>query len=334
MRPPSKRQSALRNPLNALLGTPANVRVLRALAESDTALSASEIARRTGLGLAGVAKSTASLVDAGIVEPVGSGRRSPLLLRHQHPLSGLLRELYRRERAYSETLIARLRDAAGRIDPSPLAIWIEGDVAKGEDRTGDPVVIGILAPAGTVDRVREAFASAAEPLEHEFDVTLDVLAYSGADLEAMTPEESQRLAQVIPLLGPPPLALSSRGAGGGSMVAEHRVRSHADADIRGRALARAIADRLKTDPSLVSRARAYVAARLTAASPGEQHELREWDRILRTMSVARLRRFLNDSGERATRLRQSLPFVGVLTPQERERLTNEIARDSGRDNSA
>ena len=43
MRPPSKRQSALRNPLNALLGTPANVRVLRALAESDTALSASEM---------------------------------------------------------------------------------------------------------------------------------------------------------------------------------------------------------------------------------------------------------------------------------------------------
>ena len=118
------------------------------------------------------------------------------------------------------------------------------------------------------------------------------------------------------------------------MVAEHRVRSHADADARGRVLARAIADRLKTDPSLVSRARAYVAARLTAASPGEQHELREWDRILRTMSVARLRRFLNDSGERAARLRQSLPFVGVLTPQERERLTNEIARDSGRDNSA
>ena len=150
----------------------------------------------------------------------------------------------------------------------------------------------------------------------------------------MTPEESQRLALVIPLLGPPPSALSSRGAGGGWIVADLRVRSHADADTRGRVLARAIADRLKTDPSLVSRARAYVAARLTAASSGEQRELREWDRILRTMSVARLRRFLNDSGERATRLRQSLPFLGVLTPQERERLTSEIARDSGGDDSA
>lgn len=334
MRRPSKRQSALRTPLNALLGAEANVRILRTLAESEIPLSASEIARCSGLGLAGVAKSTASLSDTGIVERVGSGSRSPTRLRLEHPLAEPLRDLFRRERAYFDTLLARLRATAARIDPAPLAIWIEGDVAKCEDRAGDPLIIGVLAPSAAVDRAREALAGVIEPLEQEFDVTLEVRAYAPADLEAMTPEESSRLVDVIPLLGiQPRAALSSRAARGASM-ASPRIRSHADADARGRAFARAIADRLRTDPSLVSRARAYVTARLNAASAGEQRELREWDRILRTMSAARLRKFLIDPGERATRLRQTLPFLGVLTPEERERLASQIARGSARDGSS
>jgi hypothetical protein len=254
-------------------------------------------------------------------------------LRLEHPLAEVVRDLFRRERAYFETLLARLRATAARIDPAPLAIWIEGDVAKCEDRTGDPVIIGVLAPAATVDRARDALAGAVESLEQEFDVTLEARAYSSADLEAMTPEESSRLVDVIPLLGPLPRALSSRDADGATL-ARHRVRSHADADARGRALGGAIADRLKTDPSLVSRARDYVAARLLAASAGEERELREWDRILRTMSIARLRKFLIDPGERATRLRQTLPFLGVLTREERERLASEIVSGSARDSSA
>ena len=78
------------------------------------------------------------------------------------------------------------------------------------------------------------------------------------------------------------------------------------------------------------RARAFITSRLTKAAPGEQRELREWDRILRTMSTARLRRFLVDPGERATRLRQTLPFVGALTAEERARVARKrIARARG-----
>jgi hypothetical protein len=331
MRRPSKQQSALRNPLNVMLGAEANVRILRALAASDGPFSASEIARRTGLGLAGIAKSTAFLASTGIIESVGSGSRRPVRLRLEHPLAEAMRDLFRREREYFETLLARLRTTATKIAPAPLAIWIEGNVAAGEDRIGDPVIVGLLAPSVTVDRAREAMADALEPLDQELDVTLEVRAYSAADLEAMTREESRQLVDVIPLLGPPPLTLSSRATAASPRV--HGVRSHADADARGRALGMAIADRLATDPSLVSRARAYVTARLSAAAVGEQRELREWDRILRTMSVARLRKFLTDPGERATRLRQTLPFLGVLTSEERERLASEITHRSAEDSS-
>jgi hypothetical protein len=62
------------------------------------------------------------------------------------------------------------------------------------------------------------------------------------------------------------------------------------------------------------------------ASLAEQRELREWDRVLQTMSLARLRRFLTDRGERATRLRQTLPFLDALSSAERKALLARIDR--------
>src|SRR5262249_46541609 len=86
---------------------------------------------------------------------------------------------------------------------------------------------------------------------------------------------------------------------------------------------------------LLVRARSAAPRRRSPHSPGEQRELREWDRILRTMSTARLRRFLVDRGERATRLRQTLPFVGALTAAERERIAAErvLRRDAAASDS-
>ena len=69
-------------------------------------------------------------------------------------------------------------------------------------------------------------------------------------------------------------------------------------------------------PSLVERAQRNLERRLRDASPGEHKVLEEWAQILRTTSLPRLRRFLVEDSERATRLRQSLPFVEAVTPQE------------------
>ena len=60
-----------------------------------------------------------------------------------------------------------------------------------------------------------------------------------------------------------------------------------------------------------------VAARAKTASPQERRELLEWERILATMSPARLERLLVEPSERATRQRQSLPALALLTPAER-----------------
>ena len=322
MRRPATSQSALRAPLNRLLGTEASVRILRALTRAEEPLSASELAATTQLGLAGITKAVAGLIASGIVERVGTSTRSPSRIRGDHPLASAIRELFRREREQFERLVERLREAAAKVDPPPRAAWVQGPVAKGTDRAGDPVIIGILTSAATVDRSRAAFEEAIVALDREFGITLEVRALTAADLETALPEDIAELRSVIVLLGPEPAALVSspaeRKAG-----RPPRTRSHADADARARAFAVAIADRLATDPTLVPRARAFIASRVTKAAAGEQRELREWDRILRTMSTARLRRFLVDPGERATRLRQTLPFVGALTAEERERIARE-----------
>jgi len=56
MRPTSRPQSALRCPLNHILGTEANVRVLRAILLSDIPIGVPELARRAELQPSGRGK--------------------------------------------------------------------------------------------------------------------------------------------------------------------------------------------------------------------------------------------------------------------------------------
>jgi hypothetical protein len=84
--------------------------------------------------------------------------------------------------------------------------------------------------------------------------------------------------------------------------------------------AEAIAQRLKTEPELIDRAKEWIEMRMESAAKSEQGDLREWHRILRSMTPPRLSRFLVDTSERAFRLRQTNPFVGALSQKERRAL--------------
>jgi hypothetical protein len=125
------------------------------------------------------------------------------------------------------------------------------------------------------------------------------------------------LAEVVVLDGVPPLALIASGSGTSRASGKRAVRSHEDHDARARRLAVAVAAKLERDPGLVRAARRHVAERAKKASPQERRELQEWARVLSTMAPGRLRRFLVESSERATRLRQTLPALDLLTPAER-----------------
>jgi hypothetical protein len=145
-----------------------------------------------------------------------------------------------------------------------------------------------------------------------------------SDLPAAPRSELEQLKQSIPLLSPPPSAFIDTGRASGRRKPAARL-SHGDLDARALRIADEIAEAMKRDPRIAKRALDFIEKRLVDASPGERHELREWEHVLRTTSPQRLRSFLRDPGERATRLRQTLPFLAVLSDKERERLFRPIA---------
>lgn len=321
MRPVATPQSALRAPLNRLLGTEANVRILRVLAETATPLSRAEIARRAELNASGVRRSVDALIGWGIVESVGAGSRRPVRLRREHPLAAPLEDLFHAERRRFQELIDGLRSRIAELRPPPLSAWVQGPVARDEDEPEDPLVVGLLAAAGDIDETADRLRAAVGDLVRAQDVLIEVRAFALPDLRAVAEARSE-LENLILLHGPSPLDLldaeSERERGAAV--------DHALLDRRALALGRALAERIAEDPSLVERARRYVLKRLQQASPGQRKELREWDRILESVSLPRLRQLLTDPGERATRLRQTLPFLEALSPDERQEIIEQVER--------
>jgi hypothetical protein len=179
----------------------------------------------------------------------------------------------------------------------------------------------VLARSPVLGRVLDDLREAITTIESANDVTIELKALTRADLAIAQPTELGKLADALPLYGAPPITFTKLGKEQRSL---RNILAHSDLDHQQWLLAREIAQRLVDEPAKVDAAREYIKKRLDNASPGESHELKEWDAILRSMSINRLQKFLLDTGERATRLRQSMPFLFVLSPGEREELLSKV----------
>jgi hypothetical protein len=94
---------------------------------------------------------------------------------------------------------------------------------------------------------------------------------------------------------------------------------HQRLDARSLAMHCLVARKLLADPTLVAKARGTLARwRVQTAEPSPSYFL-EWERILEG-SPEEVADFLASMREDATRLRQSSPFTGILTPEERSRI--------------
>ena len=93
------------------------------------------------------------------------------------------------------------------------------------------------------------------------------------------------------------------------------MRSHEWIDRRSLALHEAVAAKLEADPSLLGVARENLDRWIRVA---RRPALLEWQRLIEGTPVPQLLALLHASDERAARLRQSSPFPGVLTPEERQ----------------
>jgi len=151
-------------------------------------------------------------------------------------------------------------------------------------------------------------------IERDADVTIEIRGTTRSELLSRPETTAAQLREAILLAGIPPGALRPDT----TRTITPKLRSHEEHDLRARRLAVAIAAKLKRDPELIRTARQHLDKRERTASTREQRVLQEWARILSTMSPNRLQRFLIEPSERATRLRQSLPLLDVLSSTERD----------------
>ena len=95
------------------------------------------------------------------------------------------------------------------------------------------------------------------------------------------------------------------------------MRSHEWIDERSLALGRQVAGKLRADPLLLGRARATLDRWLAQRASAAPAVLREWQEILSRWPLERILDLLASSDENTRRLRQSSPFCGILSPEER-----------------
>lgn len=317
MRPEKPSLQTLRTPLDQILGMEAHVRLVRALAHADAPLSRAQLAERTGLSRAGVYNAAGKLKQAGIVEEVGSGGHRSIALRRAHPLSAALRLLFAAERTVYDALRADLHDLAGESTGEVRSAWLEGDGQS----AAEPVRLGVLLSSRATASLPERWRPRLREIEERYDLSIELRPTTVADLDVAGEETVARLRDAEVLYGPPPLSLLD--AGRKPAASPGLARRHADLDLRSLAVGGWLAERLDRDPSLRVRARTWLVRKMTSAPERQQPELRDWLQMLDGGSVARVQHLLTDGSERATRLRQSNPFVPILTERERATMAEE-----------
>lgn len=105
------------------------------------------------------------------------------------------------------------------------------------------------------------------------------------------------------------------------------VKTHQAIDRRSLAMVRRIVEKIDADPERRGLARAKETCARWVANGNVP--AREWLQILER-PWAEIRAILLDESDEGQRLRQSDPFVGILTPQERWEIYREAAEDEAR----
>lgn len=302
--PIATEQDHVRHPLNTLLGTKANVRLLRLLAEEiDGSIGAPDAADQTGLTAAGARRALKSLTRTGVVRQLGGGRSQRFTLDREHELAPAIAQLFRLERARYDRLLQALRSQLARFT-EVRAAWIE----ELPGRPGSPLHISVVAPATALSSLARDLRGRLLELEQEFELTIEIHMFSPSEDPARPSD------QVILLAGYMPSEIP-RGVG---------VTGHEGRDDRAARMARAIAKIMETDPSLRRRAEKHVHLLLESDRGSASHDLREWRDVLSHYSDSRLAELLIADTPRSTRLRQSSPFFAVLNPTERDLVLDAI----------
>jgi hypothetical protein len=103
------------------------------------------------------------------------------------------------------------------------------------------------------------------------------------------------------------------------------MNDHRLIDARSREMHRIVADRIGRDPGILERARQTIARWRPNQSPRSMPYLDRWQRLIDAGPDAVIAKLLEDSDDGDV-MRQTSPFAGVLTNEERWAITGEYSR--------
>jgi len=309
MRPIVSEQDPIRYPLNELLGTRANVRLLRVMVnEVDGPLTASDVAKRAGLTVPGAQKALGKLLQAGFISRVGGGRKHQYEIRSSDRLMQATLTLFMAEKDRFEKLISVIKLEINGLVPHPQAAWIQ----PFPQETGEPLTLGLLHETRHLTNCVRQLRTKLNQVEKDFNLTIELEGYTKADILYLDSNELTPIYGIMPSFNHP-LRQQIKGP------LNFRKR-----DRRLLALSRELANAIQQDTSLLRRAKNHIDSLLHDDHGMANRDLLEWRDILDMYSVQRLSQFFISSSERANRLRKSNPFIAILNADERVRLTTDM----------
>jgi len=303
VRPVAEQHSAVRYPLDYILGSEANVRLLRVLMrEVNASGSVPDVARLAGLTPAGARRALDRLLESGVVECIGSGRTVQFKVRDQEPLIQTLALLFEKEGERYDVLLSSLRNALSGL-PEIRAAWLHREPTG----SGAPMEMSVVADVKAIDWIGEELRARLKKIEKDYDQIIEVNVFTRAD----SPVPSDN-AEFIIAMEP------DMGMGGGA------PQSHVVKDQRSLLMAQEIVRMMRSDPSLIMRAKRHLDRLLHDQQGAAAQALAEWRQLLDTYSSRQIMQFLVSTSSRANRLRQSSPFFAVLTAEERDKVLSAL----------
>jgi DNA-binding transcriptional ArsR family regulator len=211
--------SVLYRPLDGILGSPALVRVARVLAGHGGSLGVSDIARRAKLSLPSVRAALHRLLRLEVVIAVHAGRSMVCTLRREHPLAPALVAMFEAERAQTSAVLHAIRETAEALRPAPVALWLYGSVARGEDEGTSDIHLALVSaesqPTAQADALRDAISLALPARAHR----VSVVALGLDDVERLVGQGAELWRELerdaVVLAGDAPADVRGRAARGG-----------------------------------------------------------------------------------------------------------------------
>lgn len=186
------------HPLDAILGTPSKVRLLRELVPIERPVSGREAARLAGLSSYSI-RALDELVEMGLVLRQEATGQHLFRLNRENYLAEVLSRLFMMERERTAAIFAALRDAVEECDHGAvLSAVIFGSAARGDAAPGSDLdLLVVTSSAGAAEEAYSRLVDTAPDLERRFGLALSPVVITQAQARAQISRDDPFLRAVL-----------------------------------------------------------------------------------------------------------------------------------------